>query len=272
MQPGEGARQTLVNEFPPMLPFLSGDGAPGSEEDADFPGEYVIRFLCDAVENYEAYTEAARAVVEEQAPFTPRVSGLQGETALLGDAQREELCRALPSRHHRQHWSLVFSTRRDGFALSSFFQRGEDVGENVLVVETIDGDIFGGYSSGPWQPSKYYYGNGETMVFAWKLGAPDLTITLPSTPTPSPGSRLSPTSRSSTPPGRKAKKGPTFYAWQWTGSNRMFVHCDQHSFAFGGGATGPSFSIDGNNLGSGTSNPCESFNSPVLTSSHRFVI
>ena len=169
--------------------------------------------------------------------FVPKVIGLDREEPLLNERLRSRLCRVLPVRHCMHNWQLAFSTRVHGFSLNAFLRNCEDIGPNIVIVQTMDFELFGGFSAEPWCLSKYPYGNGETMVFS--------TDAVRSGTTESTGDEQ------------------TFEAWGWSGRNRMFVECHEDRISFGGGQS-VAFSIEGSTLTDGRTGPCASFDSPPL--------
>eukprot|EP01060_Flectonema_neradi_P034964 TRINITY_DN6286_c0_g1_i1.p1 TRINITY_DN6286_c0_g1~~TRINITY_DN6286_c0_g1_i1.p1 ORF type:complete len:613 (+),score=98.25 TRINITY_DN6286_c0_g1_i1:71-1909(+) len=172
--------------------------------------------------------------------FVPQLAGLEHESSLLSEDECRRLCQVLPTRYSCKNWKLEFSTRLHGFSLSTLLRNGADIGPNIILIQTVEGDLFGGFTSDSWQPCATHFGNGETTVFSFKTCNDDTDSTL--------------------------------CTWHWSGTNRFFVLCKSDTLAFGGGSS-CAFSIEGQTLDSGTTGYCETFDSPSLCSSPgRYVI
>eukprot|EP01064_Diplonema_japonicum_P030034 TRINITY_DN4989_c0_g7_i1.p1 TRINITY_DN4989_c0_g7~~TRINITY_DN4989_c0_g7_i1.p1 ORF type:complete len:659 (+),score=77.01 TRINITY_DN4989_c0_g7_i1:122-1978(+) len=233
------AKDLLVTleEHPPLLPFLTGGGEQGVEAGSPRLG-LGDEDGSDEIDPMDHVETAGKEV-----SFIPRLSGLQGEEPLLDDEKRRLLCKTLPARHGTQHWDLAFSTRLHGFLMSSFLRSTEFVGPNIVVIQTIDGETFGGYTAQSWQPQKYHYGNGETMVFAFKNMATE----------------------------QDNADEYELCSWQWSGRNRFFVKCDVDEIAFGGGSS-LAFSMQGKTIEYGYTGKSESFDNAPLCGSSSYVI
>ena len=189
--------------------------------------------VCEHIEK-DDLLEHSQFISGSDSLFSPQLSGLEHETSLLSYNECRRLCQVLPTRYSCKNWKLEFSTRLHGFSLSTLLRNASGIGPNILLIQTVEGDMIGGFSSDSWQPSPTHFGNGETTVFSFKTCDNETESTLCS--------------------------------WQWDGSNRYFVLCKPDMIAFGGG-TSCAFSIEGQTLDSGTTGYCETFNSPALCSS-----
>eukprot|EP00727_Mastigamoeba_balamuthi_P003646 m51a1_g13279 hypothetical protein (319) ;mRNA; r:956-2503 len=110
----------------------------------------------------------------------------------------ELLCDWLPSRLVAMDPVLLFTTARDGCALSRLFHQCEGRDSLVLVVETTSHNVFGVFIPTELTPSPgRYYGTGESFLFAM-------------TPT------------------------PEKYEWE-PGNKSYFMNIEHRSISFGGG-------------------------------------
>ncbi|VEL40270.1 unnamed protein product [Protopolystoma xenopodis] len=77
------------------------------------------------------------------------------------------------------HWtsctfSLVYSTARDGFSLSTLYRKVRYVqGGQLLLIRDTLGGVFGAVMSERMHCSPHFYGTGESCVFHWK---PDFQV------------------------------------------------------------------------------------------------
>ena len=81
--------------------------------------------------------------------------------------QLKELHSKLPYYHQYTNLRRVFSISVDGCAVSSFYDKCEEVNNSILVVKDEDGNIFGGYASEAWKPKFTFFGTGECFLFTF---------------------------------------------------------------------------------------------------------
>ena len=87
------------------------------------------------------------------------------DSVLMSPSHAAFLVDAIPDRYKQASWKLAYSTSRDGISLRTLFRRVSDHSPTLLVVEDMDGSVFGAYASESWRISTKYYGTGETFVF-----------------------------------------------------------------------------------------------------------
>ena len=67
---------------------------------------------------------------------------------------------------------LVFTTREHGTHISTLYRLTQGIAPMILIIETMEGSIFGAYLSQKWihesETRGEFYGNGETFVFTLK--------------------------------------------------------------------------------------------------------
>eukprot|EP00727_Mastigamoeba_balamuthi_P013204 m51a1_g8506 hypothetical protein (695) ;mRNA; f:67251-70213 len=123
---------------------------------------------------------------------------VENPSTILSQRQFELLCDWLPSRLVAMDPVLLFTTARDGCALSRLFHQCEGRDSLVLVVETTSHNVFGVFIPTELTPSPgRYYGTGESFLFAM-------------TPT------------------------PEKYEWE-PGNKSYFMNIEHRSISFGGG-------------------------------------
>ena len=75
----------------------------------------------------------------------------------------------IPPQKRLDSIELIFTTREHGTHLSTLYRLTENISPMILIIETLDGGIFGAYLSQPWildssQGGKFY-GNGKPCLF-----------------------------------------------------------------------------------------------------------
>jgi hypothetical protein len=71
-----------------------------------------------------------------------------------------------PSKRGESFW-LLYSLVRDGASIDTLLRNVEDSLHTLLVVETMDGEVFGAFTSRPWKIRQDFYGTGES--FLWRV-------------------------------------------------------------------------------------------------------
>ena len=72
---------------------------------------------------------------------------------------------AMPRRCSLRDWELLYSTKRHGLSMSTFFRQVLGRRDSVLVIKDSGGHTFGAFLPFAWQQSKHFYGTGESFVF-----------------------------------------------------------------------------------------------------------
>jgi hypothetical protein len=87
--------------------------------------------------------------------------------SVLDAVQRTQLCKVLPVRLQREAWVLLYNTRKHGTSIKTLFNRCENEGELLFVVQTTRGVIFGAFLGESLTRSSRFYGNGESFLFTF---------------------------------------------------------------------------------------------------------
>ena len=103
---------------------------------------------------------------------------------------------------------MLYSVLNDGADLNSFYARVQGCKYTVLIVETINGEIFGGFNSSEWMISPNFYGSGESFLFKFN------------------------------------EEDGSCDRYPWTGDNEFFVFSSHDQIAMGGGGHGFGFVLD----------------------------
>ena len=78
---------------------------------------------------------------------------LLGEKKILQVEHAHKLRCFLPSMQQIESWKLLYSVLNDGADLGTFFRRSKEHKYTLLIVETMKGEIFGGFNSMEWTTS-----------------------------------------------------------------------------------------------------------------------
>mmetsp|Transcript_24825 Transcript_24825/g.36423 ORF Transcript_24825/g.36423 Transcript_24825/m.36423 type:complete len:210 (-) Transcript_24825:217-846(-) len=157
---------------------------------------------------------------------------------------------------------MKFSLARDGASLLSLLQESRGSQNTILAVETMDGEVFGSYTSTAWKKTHGYFGSGNS--FLWRMRKARSTLC---------HSVI-----------EQAKIESEIDVFPWTGMNEMVQSCTNRQIALGGGALESKEVIDGaqprQDIGGfgltldadllrGTSRPCATFANECLSKKGR---
>jgi hypothetical protein len=134
---------------------------------------------------------------------------------------------------------LQYSLVRDGASMDCLLFKTRNTEHSVLAIETVDGEIFGAYTSHRWQVSHDFYGSRET--FLWRIN--------------------------------DSKGLDNLEIFNFSYLNNDIQLCTQDRLVVGGGikAPDPSYGFGINldkDLLTGTTNKCLAFSSPPLSKIH----
>ncbi|KAJ0409762.1 hypothetical protein ATCC90586_001075 [Pythium insidiosum] len=149
-----------------------------------------------------------RSLSERMPTHKEQESSLYGLPTLLGGTADEILSASspivpkleayLPMRCRGYDWQLLYSSSQHGSSLHTLLRKVRGYSSSLVVVETCDGEVFGGFATECWSNSPSYYGNGECFVFT--------TV-------------------------------PRFEVFNWQRGNTMFMLTNDSSIAMGGGGS-----------------------------------
>jgi hypothetical protein len=165
---------------------------------------------------------------------------------LLTPSMLEQLMDHLPPTVQTMTWRRLFSLGRDGDSFLIMLDRCHTYSNTVIVMETTDGHVLGGYASAPWDKQigtvRSFYGSGQSFLFTTH---PDGTDDLQAT-----------------------EGDDKIYVYPWTGNNDYCQICDvdEGQLAMGGGG---SFGlIVQDNFSRGSTGRCSTFGNPALIPSY----
>eukprot|EP00929_Paragymnodinium_shiwhaense_P027764 TRINITY_DN16218_c0_g1_i1.p1 TRINITY_DN16218_c0_g1~~TRINITY_DN16218_c0_g1_i1.p1 ORF type:complete len:377 (-),score=59.86 TRINITY_DN16218_c0_g1_i1:331-1461(-) len=110
----------------------------------------------------------------------PELSATWRRSLILPNAQTELMLCLIdnlpPLFQVQQTWHLGYSTSTHGISLNTLYRSVADVGPCFLVVQDIEGNVFGAYASDGLRPHRDSYGTMETYLFRCYAGkeAPDI--------------------------------------------------------------------------------------------------
>lgn len=135
---------------------------------------------------------------------------------VLSPPLMESLQQFLPPVVAEQNWWLKYSLVRDGASIVSLLRHIRGATNTVIAIETVDGEVFGSFTSSPWRKNWNYYGNGE--CFLWRMrrtrSDKDLQHSIID----------------------QAKLESELDVYSWTGRNELVQYCTHDMIAIGGGA------------------------------------
>jgi hypothetical protein len=104
-----------------------------------------------------------------------------------------------PEDLHASEWRFLYSTERDGTSLQRFFQLVNGAAPTVVIVKTMDGEVFGGLAFSQWIPNLHYFGTGDALLF------------------------------------RADMKKKEIHPYRWTRKNTLLQYCTHKLMGMGGG-------------------------------------
>ena len=94
---------------------------------------------------------------------------LHGSSAILLHSHIQCLVEHFPSCIQHEAWELLYSTELHGSDLASFYHRARVSQYSLIVIKTVDHQVFGGFATEPWKVTKHgreaFYGTGESFLY-----------------------------------------------------------------------------------------------------------
>lgn len=164
---------------------------------------------------------------------------INGKSNIFNEEDILQFRKYLPKLYRNSNWNCLFQTRIHGFSLSTLFSRTAKKSPLLLFIKTMDNEVIGGFLYNGLIISDKYYGNYETFVFRMK---------------------------------------PNIEVFHWDirkpKSNRYFVSSNLSCISFGASSEqgGGSALFIQNDLNTGFSEDCDTYSSPQLTKTKKFLI
>ena len=195
---------------------------------------------------------------------------------VLSPPLMESLQNFFPSHIAETNFWLKYSLVRDGASLPSLLRHLRGTKHTIIAIETVEGEVFGSFTSSPWRKNWNYFGSGES--FLWRMRR----------------TRSEKDAQHSIIDQAKLESELDIY--YWTGRNELVQYCTHDMIAVGGGSLGdddrddqpdeqrdlppqnPVFTkaVDEGGFGlaidsellRGTSSSCATFQNPPLSKAH----
>jgi len=129
----------------------------------------VVTGIINAIDNYygdaDTYDDYPYFRVQNTCKFVPK---LNTPSEILSERQLRDLHAHLPYYNQYKNLKLVFSASRDGYFLNTFYYKGQNIKNSILVIKDDNGCVFGAYASEDYRNSPHeFYGTGETFLFTF---------------------------------------------------------------------------------------------------------
>mmetsp|Transcript_23105 Transcript_23105/g.39097 ORF Transcript_23105/g.39097 Transcript_23105/m.39097 type:complete len:526 (+) Transcript_23105:95-1672(+) len=177
--------------------------------------------------------------------YTAFHTELHGNSKILLHSHINCLVDHFPTSLQHEAWDLLFSTELHGSDLTSFYTRSGSCQFSLLVVRTMDNQVFGGFATEPWKITKHghqaFYGTGECFLFRCHPFTEDDENDCP--------------------------ENDNVDVFDWKYDNYFFQWSNSKQIAMGGGGGCFGFVLD-DDFAYAETNPCETFGNPHLTT-HR---
>jgi TLD len=156
---------------------------------------------------------------------------------ILTSAMVQQIHNALPESLHSQKWDRCFAIGRDGDSFITLLECCQDYRSTVLVIQTTEGHVLGGFVNTKWSSNKHYryYGTGQCFLFASHPAEEDPV----------------PTSNPLT-------------IYKWTGGNDYCQICDNENQILAMGGEGDFGFVVRDCFLRGETGPCRTFGNPPL--------
>ncbi|CAJ1955958.1 unnamed protein product [Cylindrotheca closterium] len=181
----------------------------------------------------------------------------------LSPPQMYALQEHLPMARKGESFWLKYSMVRDGASFSALLQHVRGSHHTVMCMETIDGEVFGAFSSTTWSIQPNYFGNGE--CFLWRMKSNRAEVN---------GLSLY----------EQAQQESDIAVYPYAYRNDYYQLCQHDRIGLGGGTAsvpqeiqgemvepnqlGFGIMFEGSNLLEASSAPCLTFGSPSLSMIH----
>jgi hypothetical protein len=182
---------------------------------------------------------------------------------VLSPPLMESLQNFLPPAISENNFWLKYSLVRDGASLPSLLRNVRGTKRTLIAIETVEGEVFGSFTSLPWRKNWNYFGNGESFLWRMRRSRSEKDVQ---------HSILD-----------QAKLESELEVFYWSGKNMFVQYCTHDMLAVGGGLLrddnrddlpdeqpdmgGFGLAVDSDLL-RGTSSPCATFQSPPLSRLH----
>lgn len=108
-----------------------------------------------------------QTMLKAVASLTQHVEMGGENSSILSNKDILHLVTYLPLGIQNDGWVLLYTVLRHGSDMAAFYQRVAGYKYSLIVIRTMDGQVFGGFGSEAWkqQRQQMFYGSGESFVF-----------------------------------------------------------------------------------------------------------
>ena len=196
---------------------------------------HIVPLILDAIDHTKnkdkSYGNYPYFRTKTKIDFLPK---LDVPSDILSTYQLKQLYEFLPDSHQYSDLYRVFSLSIDGSSLKTFYYKCQDINNSILVIKDDEDNIFGGYASECFQPTKNFSGTGECFLFTFY-------------------------------------KENKIHVFNSTGINRFFMYCDDEQICFGCSDDYFSLSLR-NDFLEGYSQTTKTYQNQPLSSKDKFII
>jgi len=177
--------------------------------------------------------------------FGTSASDLSAQPHVLSPPLMNSLRNFLPYSVSDQNYWLKSSLVRDGADLMTLLQHIRGAKHTIIAIETVEGEVFGSFTSTPWQKQFGFFGNGEAFLWRMRRNRNDICQSIE----------------------ELTMMESKLETYNWSGENYMIQFCQHNRIGVGGGECGSSssfgFALDSDLL-FGTTGSCATFQNPPL--------
>ena len=196
---------------------------------------HIVPLILDAIDHTKnkdkSYGNYPYFRTKTKIDFLPK---LDVPSDILSTYQLKQLYEFLPDSHQYSDLYRAFSLSIDGSSLKTFYYKCQDINNSILVIKDDENNIFGGYASECFQPTKNFSGTGECFLFTFY-------------------------------------KENKIHVFNSTGINRFFMYCDDEQICFGCSDDYFSLSLR-NDFLEGYSQTTKTYQNQPLSSKDKFII
>lgn len=218
---------------------------------------------------------------------------LEKTSSILSSSQRMLLSQALPLALQQADWKRLYSLGTHGASFATLVDKVKEYRYTVIVIQTNQNRIFGGFATHTWKAHRGFYGDGQSFLFSFENVQPSANVKSDKDSDSSNQStvveflfhhllnacavevcfsecNVAGSSNSGT---GDSESGGGLKIYNWTGLNRYFQHCSvsDQRIAFGGGNDNFGLCLE-TDFVQGTSEYCETFGNQALGGEPTFMI
>ena len=195
----------------------------------------IVPLILDAIDHTKnkekSYGNYPYFRTKTKLDFLPK---LDVPSDILNTAKLKQLYEFLPDSHQYSNLYRIFSMTVDGCALKTFYNKCQDINNSILVIKDDEDNVFGGYASECFEPTRNFSGTGECFLFTFY-------------------------------------NGNKIHVFNSTGINRFYMYCDDEQVCFGCSDDYFSLSLR-NDFYEGYSQTTQTYQNLPLSTKDKFII